>query len=251
MIRLDELPVTDIHLDSITGIHPIAELNPLMGIEDFSKFKEVVKYFGYTTVPIILYRGKIVDGRHRYRACKELGITSMACRVIPHKTKLTEIQENLIMAQEIRRHTTPTQKSCQGAMQYFSLRDSPERKSQQVVAKDTKTSLRLLKSAIYIYKNNRKYFDALHDGNSVLIGNNYTTRLDVVELHLKDLHKRELSNVEEPVNVEESFLEDEFIINGKRSLAANVMKEAYDKFNMTPKDLADMFYKISKNENNK
>lgn len=53
--------------------HPIAYLFPKMPEEDFQAFKADIKKHGQQ-LPVLTYEGKIIDGRHRYRACKELGL---------------------------------------------------------------------------------------------------------------------------------------------------------------------------------
>jgi len=53
--------------------HEIANLFPLMFGEEFKEFKEDIKKNGLQE-PIALYEGKILDGRNRYNACKELRI---------------------------------------------------------------------------------------------------------------------------------------------------------------------------------
>lgn len=53
--------------------HEIANLFPLMFEKEFKEFKEDIKKNGLQE-PIILYEDKILDGRNRYKACRELGI---------------------------------------------------------------------------------------------------------------------------------------------------------------------------------
>lgn len=53
--------------------HEIAGLFPLMFGEEFAPFKRDIGDNGLLQ-PITLYEGKILDGRNRYNACKELGI---------------------------------------------------------------------------------------------------------------------------------------------------------------------------------
>lgn len=53
--------------------HKIAEMFPFMSEEEFKEFKEDIKKNGLQE-PIVLYEGKILDGRNRYNACKELNI---------------------------------------------------------------------------------------------------------------------------------------------------------------------------------
>ncbi len=55
-------------------VHELALAFPAMSKEDFEGLKESIATSGLLE-PITLYQGKILDGRHRYRACRELGIT--------------------------------------------------------------------------------------------------------------------------------------------------------------------------------
>jgi hypothetical protein len=54
-------------------IHPLANLLPPMTDEEFKALVEDIKKNGVLE-PIVLHEGKILDGRHRYKACKQLGI---------------------------------------------------------------------------------------------------------------------------------------------------------------------------------
>ena len=53
--------------------HPIANLFPLIEGEDFQKLVEDIRDNGQKE-RILTYDGKIIDGRNRYRACKEAGV---------------------------------------------------------------------------------------------------------------------------------------------------------------------------------
>jgi protein gp37 len=54
-------------------IHPIALILPEMGHEEYQKFKEDILGNGVLE-PIVLFQGKVIDGRHRYKASRELEI---------------------------------------------------------------------------------------------------------------------------------------------------------------------------------
>jgi len=54
--------------------HPLADAFPLMEGDDFEALKNSIKQCGLQQKRGVLYRGKILDGRNRYRACIELGI---------------------------------------------------------------------------------------------------------------------------------------------------------------------------------
>jgi len=58
--------------------HPLAALFPEMSDDDFAALKEDIRKHGIKT-PILVHGGQILDGRHRYRACQELGIR---CRTV-------------------------------------------------------------------------------------------------------------------------------------------------------------------------
>jgi ParB-like chromosome segregation protein Spo0J len=54
-------------------LHPVAALFPELSSEDFAALKEDIRRHGLK-VPVLVHGGEILDGRHRYRACRELGI---------------------------------------------------------------------------------------------------------------------------------------------------------------------------------
>jgi ParB-like chromosome segregation protein Spo0J len=56
-------------------IHPFALRMPEMSDTDFNLLKESIQRDGLLN-PIVLFKGKILDGRHRYRACRELQIVA-------------------------------------------------------------------------------------------------------------------------------------------------------------------------------
>lgn len=54
-------------------IHPAALILPKMSEDEFEEFKEDILGNGLIE-PLVLFQGKVLDGRNRYLACKELGI---------------------------------------------------------------------------------------------------------------------------------------------------------------------------------
>jgi len=55
--------------------HKFADVFPMMEKKDFENLKNDILTNGYDKErPIILYEGKILDGRNRYKVCQELGI---------------------------------------------------------------------------------------------------------------------------------------------------------------------------------
>src|SRR5262245_17994207 len=53
--------------------HPAADLFPLMVGEEFESFKADIAKNGQK-VAIVTYKGQVLDGRNRHRACTELNI---------------------------------------------------------------------------------------------------------------------------------------------------------------------------------
>jgi hypothetical protein len=53
--------------------HPLASLIPPMRADDYAALRDDIAMNGLLQ-PIVLHDGKILDGRHRYRACLELGV---------------------------------------------------------------------------------------------------------------------------------------------------------------------------------
>lgn len=53
--------------------HPIAALLPDMSGEEYGALRDDIRANGLL-VPITTHDGQVLDGRHRLRACRELGI---------------------------------------------------------------------------------------------------------------------------------------------------------------------------------
>lgn len=55
--------------------HPLASLMPPMGEKEYADFRDNIAQQGYDPEqPVVTYQGTLLDGRHRRRACQELGI---------------------------------------------------------------------------------------------------------------------------------------------------------------------------------
>ena len=59
-------------------IHPAADLFPMMSPDEFEGLTADIREHGQRDLAV-LWEGKILDGRNRYRACTELGINVACC----------------------------------------------------------------------------------------------------------------------------------------------------------------------------
>lgn len=88
-------------------IHPAAKAIPEMLPDEYAVLKADIKARGQL-VPAETLDGKLIDGRHRFRACKELGIE-------PEITEITldgmSPAEYVWSVNGIRRHLTPSQRA--------------------------------------------------------------------------------------------------------------------------------------------
>lgn len=93
-------------------IHPAAEIFPLMTGDQFQGLVEDIRENGLLE-PIILFEGKILDGRNRLRACEEAGIE-------PHFTEVIGVDPtNFVISRNLhRRHLTVGQR-CAIALDLF------------------------------------------------------------------------------------------------------------------------------------
>ena len=86
--------------------HDIANLFPLIEGEEYEKFKADIAEHGQRE-PGVIYEGKILEGRNRYRARTELGLEFL-CKPLPEGIDPYAL---VISANIRRRHLTPPQAS--------------------------------------------------------------------------------------------------------------------------------------------
>lgn len=104
-----------VRLDEVE-LHKITETHPVMSREQFEALKNDIEINGQLQ-PAIVYRGKIVDGRHRYKALTQLGEESIKITRLHNNLTLDEVT-NLVNSTEMRRHQSPTQLAIKGYRMY-------------------------------------------------------------------------------------------------------------------------------------
>lgn len=88
-------------------LHTITKTHPVMKEEQFVAFTKDIELNGQLQ-PVLVYRGKIVDGRHRYRALSLLGVDKIKIDRLSNNMTLEEVV-HIVESSELRRHQTATQ----------------------------------------------------------------------------------------------------------------------------------------------
>jgi len=121
-------------------IHTLANINPMMPNDQYAEFiKQFIDGFNKDISHIVLFKGKVVDGRHRTKACKELGINLWA-RNLPSSMTTEEVVE-FVEGTENRRHQTITQRAI-GAYKYYLQKQEEGTPVSQSIAATKKLSSR-------------------------------------------------------------------------------------------------------------
>jgi len=110
LIQIDDIEV------STAILHELSHMHPRMNENQFGALKDSLCLDGQQQ-PLVLYRGKVVDGRHRIWAMGELGVNSAIAVEIPRNTKMDDVK-SFVRTSETRRHQTKTQLACHA---YLSL----------------------------------------------------------------------------------------------------------------------------------
>ena len=120
-------------LAGLPKFHPLADIDPLIDGADYDALVEDIRTHGLRE-PLVLYKGKILDGRNRARACVEAGV-ELAWR----EMAFVDDDAAAAFVNSInlhRRHLTPEQKNQRIATR---LKANPALSDRQV-AKQTRTS---------------------------------------------------------------------------------------------------------------
>ncbi len=83
--------------------HPLANQYPLLEGEPFEQLVESLREGFLIEYPIIIYEGRILDGRNRYRACREAGVPYLTQDFFGTEEEAAEFVRK---ANEARRHLT-------------------------------------------------------------------------------------------------------------------------------------------------
>jgi len=106
------------------SVHPLAELIPAMTEPEYAALRDSIERDGLRD-PIVLLAGKILDGRHRARACEELGIIPVARVYNPQQdgpNPIRYVQDKNLH----RRHLSPSQRAMVAAALLAAQQEAAE-----------------------------------------------------------------------------------------------------------------------------
>jgi hypothetical protein len=113
-------------------IHPAANIFPMMSAAAFAQLKASIEEIGLQE-PVVLWRGQIIDGRNRLRACEELGIE-------PQEAELEDDADPVafaLAANQLRRNITNKSQLAICAAKLAGLKHGGDRKSEIKVPNGT------------------------------------------------------------------------------------------------------------------
>ncbi len=121
--------------------------------------------------PILIWRGRIVDGRNRCKALNELGIETVKVIKLPHMCSPEERMKLARRIEHTRRHETPTQIACTAVKNYEARKKAvPKVKGlKEIICKETGTSPTNFSIARWILQNKPTTFKRLFDGENVVL----------------------------------------------------------------------------------
>jgi len=126
------MTLREIKLENLE-IHELAELTPTMTEVQFNTLVNSIAENGQE-LPIVTYRGKVIDGRHRVKALRELGLTTVKAVSEDSSMSIEDIKHKILNVYENRRHQTSTQKAIMAYRMYAEGKAKGEKVSQGAIA---------------------------------------------------------------------------------------------------------------------
>lgn len=156
-------------------MHELSNLTPIMTQPDYIALKDSLDTIGQLQ-PIIMYRGKCIDGRHRVKAAKELGFTEL--KYINEDSKLTieEIRQRIMNGYEQRRHQSKTQKSIFAYKELLKRQSDGIKTTQGEIAELFGVHINDISLVKKLYKlTSDKIIDTLFNGGKITLSNGKKT----------------------------------------------------------------------------
>lgn len=190
-------------------LHPLAKTTPRMTDENYQALKADIDVNGQLE-PITLYRGRIIDGRHRWYILQELEVNTILAIKLPHNTSANELKR-IVKSKEIRRHETPTQLAISA---YKLMLESTTKMSAKEAAELTGADRRKVGNVKKIATDYGRMdlVDRLFDGDKIDIGSAYTPYLtDSLPAILDWLEEDKITAVKKDTRGKVEMTEEQFL----------------------------------------
>ena len=236
MKEIFELDITTL------SIHDEALATPRMLEVQYEALKADIEQNGQLD-PVVIYRGKIVDGRHRFLILNELNIKTITCFKMPNNATLSDIKK-LVRSKETRRHETATQLAI-SALRHITK--SNEKMTQAEASKMFGVGPKAIgfaKKILVDYKR-EDLLDILFDGGKINIGTSYQPFMsDSLKTIVNWLDDNKATSVENKIGItaRTELTEDENIIVNQ--FVRSIQKES--KFVLD--EIANRIYSLVKGE---
>ena len=236
MKEIFELDITTL------SIHDEALATPRMLDVQYEALKADIEQNGQLD-PVVIYRGKIVDGRHRFLILNELNIKTITCFKMPNNSTLSDIKK-LVRSKETRRHETATQLAI-SALRHITK--SNEKMTQAEASKMFGVGPKAIgfaKKILVDYKR-EDLLDILFDGGKINIGTSYQPFMtDSLKTIVNWLDDNKATSVENKIGItaRTELTEDENIIVNQ--FVRSIQKES--KFVLD--EIANRIYSLVKGE---
>lgn len=158
-------------------VHKLANAHRTMTELEFEALKLGIQESGQI-VPVITYKGKIVDGRHRLRALQELGEETIKADSLPGNISLAEVR-NRVLSTEIRRADNVMQKAIRGYRLCLDSGITQTEASLKVgIAQDQISRAKKVHSKLGL-----EFLDSLYHTGYVMLGQRKLTQLRDILKH--------------------------------------------------------------------
>jgi len=241
------LNIQKIKLEDVI-IHEIANSTPAMTEDQFKALCDSLQANGQE-FPIVTYRGKCIDGRHRVKALRLLNEEYVMAIEEDHNQTLDDIREKVLNVYENRRHQTTTQKAIFAYKEMIRIKAIGEKMSQgEAGSKFGTTRLNISRVKTLYELAGEKVIEFLFQGNKINIGTkskpNNTDSLPTLINYYRSRTDELIDNSNES-KVSEDFTDDEL------NILSNTLDDLKAQFNTRMLDrLNNMIYNsIRKNYN--
>jgi hypothetical protein len=172
MINTDNIQTETVKISTLS-LHDLSLTTPSYTPERFTALK--ISIASGQTDAVLVYRNKIVDGRHRYKALLDIGSEDIIIKRLPHSSTVNELRL-LVESKEMRRHETKAQQALYAVKQMNISNAAGEKMTQSDAATIYGVTVKEIGRAVRIQGSKKGQFnrpditERLFSGEKINIG---------------------------------------------------------------------------------